>query len=205
MDDLFHWLGVAIGALQEAEAKFAVVGGLAVSVHVQPRTTHDVDLAIATRDDAGAEMVCAHLLRCGFRVAREFDQTRHQRMATMRFVPPGVHFSDDDDNPLLVDLIFASCGIETEVVRTAKQMRIAPGLTAPVAQLPHLIAMKTLSACERRPKDLADLQALLVAATDAQIAVAHQLVQLIVERDYHNDRDLAAELDGHVQRWRTLA
>lgn len=202
MTNLFHWLRIAVGALEEADARYALIGGMAVSVHTQPRATHDVDLAVAAEDDLAAQAVCGHLLRCGFRVAAELDHTKLDRMATMRLVPPGIPFSDDDEHPLLVDLVFMASGIEPEVVRDAQPMPIAPGLIAPVVPIPHLIAMKTLSASEQRLKDLADLQALVVAATDQQIADSRALAQLIMDRNVHSGRDLLAELHAHVQRWR---
>jgi hypothetical protein len=41
--------------LQRASVPFALVGGLAVSVHVEPRFTRDIDLAVAVAGDAKAE------------------------------------------------------------------------------------------------------------------------------------------------------
>jgi hypothetical protein len=41
--------------LQETGARFALVGGLAVSVRTEPRFTRDADLAVAVASDAEAE------------------------------------------------------------------------------------------------------------------------------------------------------
>ncbi len=50
-------LQAALNAVREAlqGRAFAVVGGLAVSVHGEARTTRDVDVAVACSDDDDAE------------------------------------------------------------------------------------------------------------------------------------------------------
>lgn len=51
----------ALRAIAEAldcqESRWAVVGGLAVSVRAEPRTTRDVDVAVALAADDEAEVV----------------------------------------------------------------------------------------------------------------------------------------------------
>ena len=44
-----------VSLLDEAGATCARIGGLAVSVHLEPRFTRDVDLAVAAATDAHAE------------------------------------------------------------------------------------------------------------------------------------------------------
>jgi len=52
--------------LRDAEAHFAVVGGLAVGAHTGPRFTRDVDVAVSVTSDAQAEELISSLiiLRC---------------------------------------------------------------------------------------------------------------------------------------------
>jgi len=42
----------------------------------------------------------------------------------------------------LIDLLFAACGIEPEIVQAAEPLEIAAGVITDVAQVGHLIAMK---------------------------------------------------------------
>jgi len=64
-----------------------------------------------------------------------------------------------------------------------------------VASLSHLIAMKVLSRDDqRRPQDRLDLAALLSVATEAQLDLARQATQTIVDRGYSRGRQLVAEL-----------
>ena len=47
---------------------YAVVGGIAVSALVAPRSTADVDLAIAVADDDEAESVARSFATAGYRI-----------------------------------------------------------------------------------------------------------------------------------------
>lgn len=47
---------------------WALVGGFAVSVRVEPRFTRDVDVAVAVADDRQAEDVVGRLTGVGYRV-----------------------------------------------------------------------------------------------------------------------------------------
>jgi hypothetical protein len=94
-----------------------------------------------------------------------------------------------------LDLLFASSGIETELVAAAAPIEIVPGLLVPVASTGHLLALKTLSADDaRRPQDRVDLVALLRVATPRDFAEAHAACDLITARGYHRGRNLGALL-----------
>lgn len=59
----------------------------------------------------------------------------------------------------MLDVLFASSGIESEVVGSAELLEVLPGLTVPVARIGHLIALKVLSRDDRdRHQDIADLR-----------------------------------------------
>lgn len=147
-------LRAVCAALQAIEVRYAVVGGLAVSARAEPRLTRDVDLAIAIVDDAAAEAVVRDLVGRGYQLSGTVEQERTKRLATARLVDP--------NSELLVDLLFASAGIEAEIVEAAERLAILPKLEVPVARAGHLIAMKLLSRDDReRPQDLDDIRALL--------------------------------------------
>lgn len=57
----------------------------------------------------------------------------------------------------MVDLLFASSGIEPEVTRAAELTEVVPGPSFPIATTGHLIALKLLARDDQsRRKDMAD-------------------------------------------------
>lgn len=170
--------------------KWSVVGGLAVVVRGEPRFTRDADLAVVVGGDAEAESLVRWLLGRGYSVLATVEQQAKGRLATVRLLPPG-----EDAEGIVLDLLFASSGIESEVASTADLLEILPGLRVPVARTSHLIALKVLSRDDvRRPTDLADLRSLIDRASIADLQEAERLLSLITDRGYHRDRDLLASL-----------
>jgi hypothetical protein len=184
--------------LVDLGARFALVGGLAVGTRVEPRFTRDIDLAVAVDIDSQAEDLAFHLRQRNYRLMAEVDQVARSRLGTLRFAAPsGV---GQKARPIILDLLFASCGIEQEVVQAATSELVTPNLSLPVARIEHLIAMKTLSAGPARPMDAADLLQLIRAATPEQIARARDLLTLITQRGFHRRRNLSRHLDSHLKR-----
>ena len=70
-------------------AKFAVVGGLAVSARAEPRMTRDADLAIAVNSDQEAEQVIFAMQRLGYSVLVVVEQEATGRMSTVRLETTG--------------------------------------------------------------------------------------------------------------------
>ncbi|MGH3751647.1 MAG: hypothetical protein ACRDRP_02950 [Pseudonocardiaceae bacterium] len=100
-----------------------------------------------------------------------------------------------DVDVIVVDLLFASSGIEPELVASAELRQIDTGLVVPVARTGHLIAMKLLARDdETRPLDAADLLALREVADDSERHLAREAVELITARGYHRGRDLRGAL-----------
>jgi hypothetical protein len=181
---------VAVAAdLRAIEARFALVGGLAVAVRSEPRLTRDVDLAVAVRSDREAEHVVHELVRRGYAVVATVEQGATGRLATARLT------GSTSDPGIVIDLLFASAGIEPEIVAAAEEIEILPKLTLPVASIGHLIAMKLLARDDRqRPTDADDLRALAHDASAADWRQAADAIELIQVRGYHRDRDLASAL-----------
>jgi len=95
----------------------------------------------------------------------------------------------------VIDLLFASSGIEREVVAEAEPIELLPNLTIGVAGTGHLIALKVLSRDDvSRPQDLVDLRALLRVASSTELARARESLALIAARGYHRGRDLVDEM-----------
>jgi hypothetical protein len=139
-----------VSDLDAQGSAWALVGGLAVSARTEPRTTRDVDVAVTVPDDAAAEAMIWSLTRAGYTVAGAVEQTDTQRLATVRLHPPSSHASG-----VIVDLLFASSGIEPELVGRATRLEIVAGLELPVASIGDLVALKVLSRDDdRRPRHM---------------------------------------------------
>ena len=122
----------------------------------------------------------------GHRIVALVEQVTTKRLATVRVEhasTPGV----------MVDLLFATSGIEPELVAAATEITVVPGVTMPVASIGHLFAMKVLSMDDRhRPQDRQDITALIAKAEPADLAVAQDALALIARRGCDRGRDLEA-------------
>ena len=177
--------------LDQKGVGWALIGGIAVSVRAEPRFTRDVDLAVAVKSDREAERLVGDLRGAGYEILETVEQETTGRFATARLLPPG-----GDPGGVIVDLLFASSGIEPEVVATAEPLEVLPGLTVPVAGLPELIALKLLARDDvARPQDAGDLVALAALATVRDFESTRRLVRLIEDREFHRGRDLSGEFD----------
>ena len=177
--------------LAELRLRWALVGGLAVSARTEPRFTRDVDLVIAVRGDQDAEQAVHAFQRRGYRVHALVEQEAAGRPATARLVSRG-----EDEAGFVLDVLFASSGIEPEVAGSAEPLEILPGLRIPVANVGHLLALKLLSRDDRtRPQDQVDLVQLLRVAQPGDIEVARHAVALIHSRGFQRDRDLPRDLE----------
>lgn len=163
-----------------------------MSARAEPRFTRDVDVAVATPDDEAAEHVVRTLMSEGYGFVASVEHDTAGRLATIRLSTE----RDAPEQTVIVDILFASSGIESEVVAAAEPLEILPGLTMPVALTGHLIAVKLLARDdERRPQDFADLLALRAVAGPADLKLAREAVALITQRGFDRGRDLLAAFD----------
>ncbi len=178
--------------LRHLGLRWAMVGGLAVSLRGEPRTTHDLDVNVVVAGDSQAEGVVRDFMGRGylFQWAREHeDQGRLMivRLLAAASEAPGVD----------VDLMFASSGIEDEVVAAAETLEILPGVFAPVATTAHLLALKTLAG---RTKDVTDFATLVQHATERDLLEAREALELIARRGFDRGKDLQAEFARLLER-----
>ncbi|MBA4181020.1 MAG: hypothetical protein C0506_10570 [Anaerolinea sp.] len=124
-------------------------------------------MAVSVAGDKEAEAVVFGLISRGYKLVASLEQEVTGRLATVRLIPPLTN-----DAGVIVDLLFASCGIEPEVVAAATNENIARGVTGPVATVGYLIAMKTLSERDTRNQDRQDLIDLIRASSPADLEVA---------------------------------
>ena len=177
--------------LVQAGVPFALIGGLAVSARTEPRFTRDADLAVALDGDTAAQTLVHEMRMRGYGIGSIVEQEAVGRLATVRLTR-----SPAPQAPV-VDLLFASSGIEPEVVAGAESIEVLPRLTMPVAATGHLIALKVLSRDDaRRPQDLVDLRTLLETASEADLELARNALGLIAARGYDRGRDIVADMNS---------
>jgi hypothetical protein len=125
----------------------------------------------------------------GYRMLASLEQDDTGRLATVRLASP---LSGDE---VVVDLLFASSGIEPEIAKAAETMEAVPGLRLPIATVGHLIALKLLARDDQeRPQDQADLRELKAVATAVDYQDALVAVGLISARGFDRGRDLTSAL-----------
>ncbi len=181
--------------LDRLEIRWAIVGGFAVSARAAPRFTNDLDFAIAVDSDEQAEAVVRSLVTEGYHLPVALEHNEVGRLSTVRLYSPYTQ-------RYLVDLLFAASGIEREAVAGSTSIAVVRGISAPVAQLPHLIAMKALSASDRRPRDWDDIESLVSRASDDELKESQRLVRLILERGYGQNANLTEDIAMYIRRYR---
>jgi hypothetical protein len=180
--------------------EWALIGGLAVSARTEPRTTRDVDLAVAVPNDREAESLVRNLLGRGYRSFETMEQSERGRLATVRLLVP------DEDEAVVVDLLFASSGIEREVTAAAEMYEVLPRLVVPLARVGHLLALKVLALRPEdsleRPQDRIDIRELLRVATLDDLNLARQSLDLIERRGFNRKKDLLSDFETILARFR---
>ena len=168
-----------------AEGKrFALVGGLAVSVRAEVRFTRDVDLAVAVDNDTEAESLVYALKSRGYTTV-SVEHEAQSRLATIRLrSPQGVK----------VDLLFASSGIEAETIARATIVALPSVGAVPIARAEELLSLKVLSMTDERLQDRIDARNLLRVNVDLDLDCVRDNLRLIAERGYARKQDLAAKL-----------
>lgn len=188
-----------VEALGGLGAPGALVGGLAVSARAEPRTTRDVDIAMWVSGDDEAEAVAFRMQSQGYVVQALLEHEPTGKIATIRF-------RRSSERGVYIDLLFASSGIEREVVRSADLIEVLPSVAIRVASRAHLIALKVLSRDDRRrPQDWDDLRALLADSSESELREAHEALGLITARGFSRGRELANDLERAIAEFKKHA
>lgn len=194
MRHLWEALIVLDTDLRAIGVRWALIGGLAVSARSEPRTTRDLDLALAVEGDREAETVVRSLAGRGYRINTVMDHRTVDRLSTVRMDMRG-----EDFEGVVADLLFGSSGIEPEVIAEAQRLEVLPLTHMPVARTGHLLALKVLSASADRLQDYTDLQELLKAADERELLRARQGVDLISRRGFDRGKDLIGLLEALIR------
>jgi hypothetical protein len=174
-------------ALSERQRAFALIGGLAVSVRAEIRFTRDVDLAVRVADDNDSEGLIFELRDAGMRVVTTVEHQSQHRLATARL---------ESRAGIVIDLMFASTGIEAEIVERATALEVGAVERLPVARAEELLAMKVLSARPDRPQDAQDIRSLLQFVPALDLDAVRNNLGLIATRGYAREQDLQAKLQA---------
>lgn len=174
--------------LRKLKVDWAIVGGFAVSIRAQPRTTLDIDVAISAASDSDAETLIRNMTQLEYSVDRILEQDAVGRLAGVRLMPPV-----EVNSHAPIDVLFASSGIEVDIVGQAEWMETIKGVKLPVARAGHLIALKILAENSRRPQDRIDAMELLAVSSPSEIELARVSLDRIERRGYHRNKDLQSD------------
>jgi hypothetical protein len=155
--DLVKWLDTT-------KIPSMIIGGVAASVLGRPRLTQDVDaLAILPEGEwANAVLTAA---RHGIlpRIENSLDFARRSRVLLMRHAESGID----------IDVTFGGLSFERAAIDNGKMHEIG-GLRVRLPRVEDLLIMKAVA---RRPKDLQDIEGLLAAHPEADVAAVRQWVR----------------------------
>ena len=194
-DPLADYAKLVVEHLRGLKVEFATVGGSAVSLRTLERFTKDIDFALSVESSSAAELVVNSFKNAGFLIAYFLEKEDDGSLMTVRLTTGG-------DVEVFVDLLFATSGIEREVIEDATELEPLPSIVVKLATTSSLIAMKVLSAdWKTRPQDVLDIQQLLEVAESNDIARARELLALITERGYNRSKDLQADLAEYITRF----
>jgi predicted nucleotidyltransferase len=166
-DDPLAPLVAAIDAAQrwldDHDVASAVVGGVAASMHGRPRTTKDVDLvALFDLDDCAGLLEAAARYGIEPRHADAVEFARVTRVLLLRHAPSGVE----------LDVSVGALPFERELVESSVVMEVT-GLRFRVARPEDIIIMKALAL---RPRDVADIEGIVDAQPDLDLARVRRTV-----------------------------
>jgi predicted nucleotidyltransferase len=157
--------------LTTANVAYAVVGGVAASLHGRPRVTKDVDVVAIVEQSAWAKLLKAGEawgLRPRIEDALEFARTTRVLLL--------IH----EETSIEVDLSFGMLPFERELVERA-QTRTMKQVRFPLASPEDVIVMKALAL---RPRDIADIES---------------IVELVAHLDLHRVRATVAQLSQALE------
>ena len=152
-------LEAMVHALNEADVRYLVAGGLAVNAYGYLRLTHDVDLVIQLKP-GNVIPAFAVLASLGYRpmvpvTAEQFaDETQRLRWIREKGMMV-LNFQSDRHRETPINVFVTEpLDFDTEY-HAARSQQLAPGLFVRFVSIPTLIAMKEVA---NRPRDVDDIQ-----------------------------------------------
>jgi hypothetical protein len=151
------------------------------------RFTRDVDLAVVVANDSEADALVLELQGKGYRPVALVEHDTQHRLATARIL---------SKQGVKIDLLFASSGIEHEIVDRSTIVRLSAVGDVPVARAEELLAMKVLSMTAQRLQDQLDARHLLQYNPTLDLAVTRSNLGLIHARGFGRGQELQQKLDA---------
>jgi hypothetical protein len=172
--------------------KWALVGGFAVMLRAEARSTRDLDIVLAVTEDHQLDEAVRGLRMRGYQdhPTKPMLLRKDGTLFGVRLVSPAL--DADDDTVAIVDVLTGCSGVEREIVAAAEIREAMPRFFIPVARPEHLVALKVLAG---RPQDQDDIRILLGEIGRRELQSARQTLMLIEERGFNEEKDLLAELE----------
>lgn len=153
-----------VGWLRARRTRGVIVGGVAASLLGRPRLTADIDAVVMLENDEWGPFVEAG---AGFgivpRRADALDFARRSRVLLLRHDPSGI--------PL--DVSVGALPFEEEMIARARRHRLG-SLAIPLPRPEDLLIMKAVA---HRPRDVADIEAILAANPRIDVARVREVVR----------------------------
>lgn len=149
----------AVKALNAAQVRYLVAGGLAVNAHGYLRLTMDIDLVIALDPDS-IERTFTALADIGYRPtvpidAESFAQAENRKRWQEEKGMKVLNFFSDKFPTTMIDVfVYEPFDLVAEYEAALKD-QLSPGLEVRFVAIPALIRMKEVA---NRPKDIDDIQ-----------------------------------------------
>lgn len=180
--DLVNWMDVT-------KMPSMIIGGVAASILGRPRLTQDVDaLAILPEADWASAVATASSHGILPRIEQPLDFARRSRVLLLRHAASGIN----------IDLTFGRLSFEQTAVHRSEFHDVG-GLRVRLPRVEDLLVMKAIA---RRPKDLQDIEGLLAAHPDADVASVRQWVGEFATA--MSMSDMLADFDTVVARSKSL-
>ena len=150
-------LSAVSGWLSAANVGFAIVGGLAASLHGRPRVTKDVDVVVIAEDDQWVPLLKrAAKWRLVPRIDDALEFAKTTRVLLLKHEPTRIE----------VDVSFGMLPFEVELVSRAESTKIGQ-LRFPLASAEDIVVMKALAL---RPRDVADIEGIVESVKSLDLA-----------------------------------
>ncbi len=129
--------------------EYAIIGGLAASLHGEPRTTVDIDVQIVA-DDPDVDRLLRESVLHGFAYDKALvERTRQSNIVPIDYVAAGP--------PVRIDIALTVMPFEREATRNAEKVKHGR-LRLRVARAEYIIIQKLLA---ERPEDLRDIRTIM--------------------------------------------
>ena len=158
-------MAAIVKSLRAQRVRGMIIGGVAASLLGRPRTTRDVDVLVWIEDagEWGAFLSAARAYGLEPRIEDPLGFAARSRVLLLHHVPSGID----------VDISLAALPFEAEAIARAAPLKLGR-IRVPLPSPEDLIIMKAIA---HRPRDAADIEAILDAHPDLDRARTRRWVK----------------------------